>query len=59
MVIDDAAVGVEAGLAAGMQVIHLNHFPDEEATPEGAIALHHASELPEVIARLATARQAL
>ncbi|MBW5800503.1 HAD family hydrolase [Halomonas elongata] len=59
VVIDDAAVGVEAGLAAGMQVIHLNHFPDEEATPEGAIALHHASELPEVIARLASARQAL
>ncbi|MDT8893062.1 HAD-IA family hydrolase [Halomonas sp. I1] len=54
VVIDDAAVGVEAGLAAGMRVIHLNHFPDEEATPEGAIAIGHASELPAVIAELAT-----
>lgn len=54
IVIDDAAVGVEAGLAAGMQVIHLNHFPDEESTPEGAVAIYHASELPSVIARLTT-----
>ncbi|MDN3525243.1 HAD-IA family hydrolase [Halomonas sabkhae] len=53
VVIDDAAVGVEAGLAAGMQVIHLNHFPDEEATPDGAIAIQHARELPAIIARLA------
>lgn len=53
VVIDDAAVGVEAGLAAGMQVIHLNHFPDEETTPDGAIAIQHASELPAIIARLA------
>jgi len=53
VVIDDAAVGVEAGLAAGMQVVHLNHFPGEEATPAGAIAIRHASELPGVIARLA------
>ncbi|SEN32486.1 HAD family hydrolase [Halomonas caseinilytica] len=54
VVIDDAAVGVEAGLAAGMQVIHLNHFPDEETTPEGAIAIYHARELPAVIERLAS-----
>ncbi|RBI69636.1 haloacid dehalogenase [Vreelandella sulfidaeris] len=52
VVIDDAAVGVEAGLAAGMHVIHLNHFPNEELTPEGAIGIHHASELPAAIARL-------
>lgn len=52
IVIDDAAVGVEAGLAAGMQVIHLNHFPDEEATPEGAIEIRHASELVDTVARL-------
>ncbi|MEH6643811.1 HAD-IA family hydrolase, partial [Vreelandella glaciei] len=52
IVIDDAAVGVEAGLAAGMQVIHLNHFPNEESTPEGAVGIHHANELPVVIAGL-------
>lgn len=52
VVVDDAAVGVTAGLAAGMQVIHLNHFPDEEATPEGAIAIHHASELPAAVEAL-------
>ncbi|WP_249976467.1 HAD family hydrolase [Vreelandella olivaria] len=45
VVIDDAAVGVQAGLAAGMHVIHLNHFPEEEKTPEGAIGIRHASEL--------------
>ncbi|MBB3230829.1 HAD-IA family hydrolase [Halomonas stenophila] len=53
VVIDDAAVGVAAGLAAGMRVVHLNHFPDEETTPEGAIAIGHAGELPAVIAELA------
>lgn len=52
VVIDDAAVGVQAGLAAGMHVIHLNHFPEEEATPAGAIGIHHASELPGVLTRL-------
>ena len=52
IVIDDAAVGVEAGLAAGMQVIHLNHFPDEETTPEGAMGIHHANELPAAITHL-------
>ncbi|MFG6666865.1 HAD family hydrolase [Halomonas sp. HNIBRBA4712] len=52
VVIDDAAVGVQAGLDAGMQVIHLNHFPDEETTPEGATEIHHAEELPGVVAGL-------
>ncbi|MDF9435698.1 HAD-IA family hydrolase [Chromohalobacter israelensis] len=52
VVIDDAAVGVTAGLEAGMHVVHLNRFPDEEATPDGAIAIHHASELPSAIDRL-------
>lgn len=52
VVIDDAAVGVEAGLAAGMHVVHLNHFPNEESTPEGAIGIHHANELTAVIAKL-------
>ncbi|WP_280546780.1 HAD-IA family hydrolase [Halomonas sp. 11-S5] len=54
VVIDDAAVGVAAGLAAGMRVIHLNRFPDEETTPGGAVAIHHAGELPAAVARLAT-----
>lgn len=54
VVIDDAAVGVAAGLAAGMRVIHLNRFPDEETTPDGAVAIHHAGELPAAVARLAT-----
>ncbi|MDI5933463.1 HAD-IA family hydrolase [Halomonas kalidii] len=58
VVIDDAAVGVAAGLEAGMHVVHINHFPEEEATPEGAIAIRHASELPAVVARL-TATPAL
>ncbi|SDN83492.1 HAD-IA family hydrolase [Vreelandella arcis] len=54
VVIDDAAVGVAAGLAAGMRVIHLNRFPGEETTPDGAIAIHHAGELPTAVAQLAT-----
>ncbi|UYG07550.1 HAD-IA family hydrolase [Halomonas sp. M4R1S46] len=53
VVIDDAAVGVAAGLAAGMRVVHLNRFPDEETTPEGAIAIGHPGELPAMIAELA------
>ncbi|MCE9682409.1 HAD-IA family hydrolase [Halomonas alkalisoli] len=52
VVIDDAAVGVAAGLAADMQVIHLNRFPEEEVTPEGAIAMTHPGELPGIIAAL-------
>ncbi|MDN6323428.1 MAG: HAD-IA family hydrolase [Halomonas sp.] len=58
VVIDDAAVGVEAGLAAGMHVIHLNHFPNEESTPKGAVGIHHACELPAAILRLSTAATA-
>ncbi|MDR5906464.1 HAD-IA family hydrolase [Franzmannia qiaohouensis] len=56
VVIDDAAVGVAAGLEAGMQVIHLNRFPDAETTPAGAIAIHHASELPAAVAELSPLR---
>lgn len=56
VVIDDAAVGVAAGLAAGMQVIHLNRFPDLEATPAGATAIHHARELPAAVERLSQER---
>lgn len=52
VVIDDAAVGVEAGLAAGMQVVHLNHFAGQEATPAGAHGIHHARELSAVIGAL-------
>ncbi|MGQ7246536.1 HAD-IA family hydrolase [Halomonas sp. V046] len=55
VVIDDAAVGVAAGLKAGMQVVHLNHFPEQESTPVGAIGITQADELPGVIARLAAA----
>ncbi|SEL88035.1 hypothetical protein SAMN04488129_11850 [Halomonas daqiaonensis] len=47
-----AAVGVAAGLATGMQVVHFNHFPDEEITSEGAIGIRHASELLRVISGL-------
>lgn len=53
VVIDDAAVGVHAGLEAGMQVIHLNHFADEESTPDGAIGITHARELAELIPQMA------
>ncbi|MGM0983272.1 MAG: HAD-IA family hydrolase [Pseudomonadota bacterium] len=52
VVIDDAAVGVAAGLAAGMRVVHLNHFPDTETTPTGAISIRHASELSGAIGAL-------
>lgn len=52
IVIDDAAVGVEAGLAAGMHVVHLNHFPDDESTPEGAVTIYHADELVAAIAHV-------
>ncbi len=46
VVIDDAAVGVEAGLAAGMHVIHLNHFPNEELTPEGRLVSTTPASFP-------------
>lgn len=50
VVIDDAAVGVTAGLRAGMRVVHINRFA--EATPPGAIRMTHMSQLPGIIARL-------
>lgn len=53
VVIDDAAVGVAAGLKAGMQVVHLNHFSEKESTPEGAIEIRHAGGLPDAIAGFA------
>ncbi len=53
VVIDDAAVGVAAGLEAGMQVVHFNHLAEAGATPAGALAMSHASELPAVVASLA------
>ncbi|MBZ9567283.1 HAD-IA family hydrolase [Modicisalibacter tunisiensis] len=53
VVIDDAAVGVAAGLSAGMHVIHINRFPDTEVTPPGAIAMHDMRELPGLLAGLA------
>ncbi|ALM51094.1 HAD family hydrolase [Halomonas huangheensis] len=50
--IDDAIVGVQAALAAGMTVIHLNRFPDAEETPEGAIMITSMFQLPTVISRI-------
>ncbi|WP_136247060.1 HAD family hydrolase [Halomonas borealis] len=55
--IDDALVGVQAALSAGMTVIHFNRFADAEETPEGAIMITRLSQLPTVIARLAHHRQ--
>ncbi|GHB32056.1 HAD family hydrolase [Salinicola rhizosphaerae] len=52
IVIDDAAVGVRAALAAGMRVIHINRFPDRERTPAGAIGIHGMHELPRAVERL-------
>lgn len=54
IVIDDAQVGVDAGLAAGMQVIHYLHHPDEP-TSAGAHRLLHTRDLPALVATL-TAR---
>jgi len=50
--IDDALVGVQAALQAGMTVIHLNRFPDAEATPEGAIMISNMYQLPAVVEQL-------
>lgn len=50
VVIDDAAVGVTAGLRAGMRVIHINRFG--ESTPRGAIRMTDMAQLPGIIARL-------
>jgi HAD superfamily hydrolase (TIGR01509 family) len=52
VVIDDAQVGVRAALAAGMRVVHINRFPEREATPAGAIGIRQMDELPAAIDRL-------
>ncbi|SPJ34253.1 HAD family hydrolase [Kushneria phyllosphaerae] len=52
LVIDDAPVGVTAALDAGMQVAHINHFPDEEQTPARAHELLHMKDLPALVERL-------
>lgn len=54
--IDDALVGVQAALAAGMTVIHLNRFPQIETTPANAIMIRHMKELPGVVEQLARTR---
>ncbi|MFG6178719.1 HAD-IA family hydrolase [Halomonas sp. THAF12] len=56
--IDDALVGVQAALNAGMTVIHLNRFPDAEETPEGAIMITSMFQLPTVISNLEKSRTA-
>ncbi|WP_299256524.1 HAD-IA family hydrolase [uncultured Kushneria sp.] len=52
LVIDDAPVGVTAALDAGMQVAHINHFPNEEQTPERAHELLHMKDLPALVRTL-------
>lgn len=52
LVVEDSVVGVRAGLAAGMTVVHLNRFADAEETPEGAIMITSLFQLPTVIAAL-------
>ncbi|GHC38263.1 HAD family hydrolase [Aidingimonas halophila] len=50
--IDDSIVGVEAALAAGMIVIHLNRYPDAEETPDGAIPISNMHQLPTIVTHL-------
>lgn len=50
--IDDALVGVKAALDAGMTVIHLNRFPEEETTPPDAIMINSMQQLPDTIRQL-------
>lgn len=52
LVIDDAPVGVTAAVAAGMQVAHINHFPDQEDTPDNAHELRHMQDLPALVRKL-------
>lgn len=52
IVIDDAAVGVKAGMAAGMHVIHINRFAERESTPAGAHRITHMNELAQRIAAI-------
>lgn len=51
IVIDDALVGVQAGLDAGMHVVHYRHHP-EEFTPPGAYPLAHMQDLPELVSTI-------
>lgn len=53
LAIEDSVVGVRAALEAGMTVVHLNRYPDAEATPDGAIMITSMRQLPTVLARLA------
>lgn len=52
IVIDDAVVGVRAGLAAGMHTLHFKPNHPDEVTPEGAETLYDLRDLPTVVARL-------
>ncbi len=52
VVIDDAMVGVQAGLDAGMHVIHFAHHEDGLGTPPGALRMRHARELPGLVAQI-------
>lgn len=49
IVIDDALVGVQAGLAAGMHTLHFKPNHPNEITPEGAIALYDLRDLPAIV----------
>lgn len=52
IVIDDATVGVRAGLDAGMHVIHFTHHDDGFDTPSGALRMRHPQELPGLVAQI-------
>lgn len=52
IVIDDALVGVQAGLAAGMHTFHFKPHHLDEPTPTGAVPLYDLRELPAAVARL-------
>lgn len=52
IVIDDAVVGVRAGLAAGMHTLHFKPNHPDEVTPEGAETLYDLRDLPTVVTRL-------
>ena len=54
IVIDDAMVGVHAGLAAHMHTVHFKGMHPKEATPEGAIPLYSLRDLPAVVERIRT-----
>lgn len=52
IVIDDALVGVQAGLAAGMHTLHFKPNHPDEPTPEGAHTLYSLHDLPQIVAQL-------